>query len=45
MYGVIWGCGVNKVVGIHVYDWIYELYISVHEAPFFVEEHLVIRVL
>ena len=39
------GCGLNRVVGVHVYDWMYELHISVHEAPSFAKEHLVIRVL
>ena len=34
MYGLFCGCGLNRVVGVHVYDWMYELYISVHEAPF-----------
>ena len=34
MYNLFCGCGLKMVVGVHVYDWMYELYITMHEAPF-----------
>ena len=34
MYRLFCGYGLIRVVDIHLYDWMYEMYISVHEARF-----------
>ena len=34
MHGLFCGCGIKMLDGVHVYDWMNELYISMHEAPY-----------